>query len=598
VPASPGSENAADTVFTNGFVYTADSQHRVAQAIAVRDGEIIFVGSNSGARAFIGAKTTLVDLGSKMVLPGFTDAHCHADMGGIQDLYEISFTDANSPAIQDYLHQLADFVKARPDLPGYRGMGWVNGAAPGIGPLATDLDTIVRDKPVALRSQDGHSVWVNSKALEMAHLSKSTADPPNGKIERLPDGRPSGTLREAAVDLVGSVIPPYRLEQYEEAILHFQKKIAGPFGITQIFLPGLPANGIQMVAYENLAKSGNLTVRFRAAATLNPGETIAGQIQAAVAERARHTDPLFQVSSVKFFVDGVIEGHTGYLLNPYSDARRYNGNPNYHGMPMWSPENLNAASVAASRAGFLLHYHAIGDAAVRMALNAIEAAENAAGRNNMRPAITHLQLVDSADLLRFKALGVVAVTQPYWFVIDRDYFWNIQVPYLGKWRADREYPMRSFFKQGGLVASSSDYPVTMPPNPLVGIETGILRWYQGASNGSEILWPSEQCTLTEMIDSFTINGAKSLFLEKTSGSIEVGKSADFIILSRNLSRIPTKLIGNSQETRVLATYFQGKKVFDGGDIKTEVRQSPSVQSRARKQAGAVSFAVLGKAPAP
>jgi predicted amidohydrolase YtcJ len=228
----------ADTVFTNGFVYTEDSHHSVVQAVAVRDGEIIFVGSNTGAKAFVGPKTVLVNLGLKMMLPGFTDAHCHADAGGIQDLYEISFTTANNPAIQDYLHQLADFVKARPDLTGYRGMGWLNGSAPGIGPLATDLDKIVRDKPVVLRSQDGHSVWVNSKALQLAHIAKGTPDPPGGKIERLSDGSPSGTLREAAMDPIGSIIPSYTLEQYEAAILHFQKEIAGPFGITQVFVPG------------------------------------------------------------------------------------------------------------------------------------------------------------------------------------------------------------------------------------------------------------------------------------------------------------------------------------------------------------------------
>jgi len=555
-------EKPADTVFTHGFIYTVDGRHSVAQAVAVRDGVIVFVGSNAGARAFLGPKTNLVDLGDKLMLPGFTDAHCHADTGGIQDLYEISFADAGKTTIKDYLRQVADFVRAAPGLPGYRGMGWVNGAAPGIGPLATDLDAVVRDKAVILRSQDGHSAWVNSKALELAGIVKGTPDPPDGKIERLPDGKPSGTLREGAIGLTGRVIPSYAIEQYEAAILHFQKKIAGPFGITQVFIPGLPVNGIQMAAYENLAKSGKLTLRIRAAATLNPGESIADQIQAAVAERAKHSHSLFQVNAVKFFVDGVIEGHTGYLLKPYTDARKYNGNSDYRGMPMWSPEALDAAAIAAFRAGFVLHYHAIGDAAVRMALDAIMAGEKAVGRKDMRPAITHLQLVDPADLPRFETLAVVAVTQPYWFVIDKDYFWNIQVPYLGMRRADDEYPMRSFFSEGALVASSSDYPVTLPPNPLAGIETGVLRWYQGVSSGSETLWPSEHCTVGQMIDSFTINGSKSLFLEKVSGSIEVGKSADLIVLNRNIFKIPLKLIGDPKQTRVVATYFQGRKVFN------------------------------------
>jgi predicted amidohydrolase YtcJ len=562
LPLGAGSERQADTVFTNGFIYTADSRHSTAQAVAVLDGKIIFVGSNAAVKAFIGPKTVHVDLDSKMMLPGFTDAHSHADSGGIQDLYEISFADVTNATMKDYLHQVTQFINAAPGLPGYRGMGWVNGVAPGIGPLATDLDRVVRNKPIVLRSQDGHSVWVNSKALELARINRDTPNPSNGKIERLPDGRPSGTLREGAISFVDGVIPPYSIEHYEEAILHFQEKIAGPFGLTQVFIPGLEANGIQIAAYERLARSGKLTMRIRAAINLNPDNFIANQVRAAVAERSKHANLLFQVNAVKFFVDGVIEGHTGYLLKPYTDAQQYNGNPNYRGMPMWSPDSLDAASIAASKAGFLLHYHAIGDAAVRMALHAISAAEKALGRSDLRPGITHLQLVDPLDLARFKSLGVVAVTQPYWFVSDKYYFWNIQVPYLGRRRADREYPMQSFFRNGVLVASSSDYPVTLPPNPLAGIETGVLRWYQGASNGSEVLWPSERCTVKQMIDSFTINGAKSMLLEKISGSIEPGKSADLIILNKNILRIPGQLIGDPGQTRVLATYFQGRKVFD------------------------------------
>ena len=558
----PVAETPADMVFTNGFIYTLDSRHSVAEAIAVRGETIVFVGSNSAVRSFIGPKTIRVDLKSRMLMPSFTDAHTHIDTGGIQDLYEISFTDLANATLKDYLRQINAFVKASPGLRGYTGMGWVNGVAPGIGPLAADLDRIVPDKPVVLRSQDGHSAWANSKTLELAHLSKSTANPPNGKIERLPDGRPSGTLREAAMGLVDKVIPPYTQQQYEAALLHYQKTVAGPLGITQVFVPGLPANSPQLAAYENLAKAGKLTMRIRAAVVLNPDQPAAPQIQAAIAERAKHNDPLFRITAIKFFVDGVIEGHTGYLLKPYADADRYNGNAHYRGMPMWSQDALNAASAAASNAGFGLHYHAIGDAAVRMALDAITIAQKTDGKQGFRPAVTHLQLVDPTDLLRFRTLGVVAVTQPYWFVIDKYYFWNIQVPYLGRQRADLEYPMQSFIKDGALVASSSDYPVTMPPNPLAGIETGVLRWYQEGSNGNEVLWPAERCTLEEMLDTFTINGAKSLLLENISGSIETGKSADFIVLNRNILEIPTKLVGDSKQTYVLFTYFRGRKIFE------------------------------------
>jgi predicted amidohydrolase YtcJ len=199
-----------------------------------------------------------------------------------------------------------------------------------------------------------------------------------------------------------------------------------------------------------------------------------------------------------------------------------------------------------------------------MALDAIASARKSPSSPLLPPAITHLQLVDPSDLPRFKALGAVAVVQPYWFVIDKYYFWNIQVPYLGKPRADIEYPMRSFMNEGVLVTSSSDYPVTVPPNPLAGIETGMLRWYQDGSDGNEVLWPKERCTLEQMINTFTIDGAKSLSLEKISGSIEAGKSADFIILNRNILKIPAQQIGDLKLTNVQSTYFRGRKIYERG----------------------------------
>jgi predicted amidohydrolase YtcJ len=550
----------ADTLFTHGYIYTVDRHHSVAQAVAVRDGKIVFVGSNAKGKAFRGSRTKVVNLGGKMVLPSFTDAHMHATGGALQELYAISFTNFYDPTIQEYLDIIAAFAKSHPDMVGYSGSGWLNGTAPGIGPLATDLDKVVSDKPVVLNSQDGHSVWVNSKALQMAGITKDTPDPANGKIERLPDGTPSGTLRESAESLVADVIPDYSLAEYEAAILHFQKDTAAPLGLTQAFLAVMRPKSTECAAYEDLAKRGKLTMRVRGALYIVPGAAVAPQIKAAVAERAKHKTPDFQTKSVKFLVDGVIEGHTGYLLKPYADAKAYNGDASYRGMSMWTQKALSAASAAAAKAGFRLHYHAIGDAAVRMALNAIQAAEKATGKKDMRPAITHLQLVSAKDMKRFKTLRVVAVPQPYWAVSD-EYYHDIQLPYLGKWRADHEYPMESFFKEGVLVASGSDYPVTVPDDTLAGIETGVLRWYQGISYGNEVLWPEECCSIRQMIDSFTINGSKSLFTEKISGSIAVGKSADMVVLSKNIFRISPKSIGDSTVSHVLATYFHGLRTY-------------------------------------
>lgn len=548
----------ADTVFLNGYVHTVDKRMPLAHAVAVRGGKIACVGSNGAARAFIGEKTKVVDLNGRMMLPGFTDAHAHANET-IQRLLEVQLYGAKS--VDECLAFVDSFVQDHPDMAGYRGVGWDNTIAPGIGPLARDLDAVVADKPVVLMSADHHSVWVNIAALRAAGITKDTPDPPNGKIERFDDGAPSGTLREDAMDLVSDVIPPYARAQYEEALLAYQRDVANPFGITQVLDPYLVLGSPIIDAYERLARTGKLTVRFRGAIHLSPDKPVAAQIKAAAAERAKHRGPLFRMPLVKMLEDGVVEGHTAYLLKPYADAAEYSGDPHYRGTPIWPRKKLRAASIAATRAGFQLHYHAIGDAAVHECLDAIEAAEKASGKRSIRPAITHLQLVDRRDVERFRPLGVIAVPQPFWAVSD-DYYWNLQLPYLGKYRADREYPIRSFVDRGVTVASASDFPVTVPPDPLVGIETGVLRWYQGLSHGSEVLWPRERCTVQQMIKSYTLGGAKSLRLGRVSGSITAGKSADLVVLSRNILELPPQFIGHPAVSHVDITYFRGQKVYD------------------------------------
>jgi hypothetical protein len=206
---------------------------------------------------------------------------------------------------------------------------------------------------------------------------------------------------------------------------------------------------------------------------------------------------------------------------------------------------------------FQIHVHAIGDAATAMILDAFAYAARMNGRRDARNLVTHLQLVVPKDILRFKELGVVAVPQPYWFMKD-DYYYTIQVPYLGQKRADAEYPMASFFRTGVTVASGSDYAVTIPCNPLVAIQTGITRSVPGVSDPKEVLWPEERVTLDQMIASFTINGAQANFLEGVTGSIEVGKMADLVVLDKNLFQIPA---GEISSAKVVLTLFEGKEVF-------------------------------------
>ena len=219
-------------------------------------------------------------------------------------------------------------------------------------------------------------------------------------------------------------------------------------------------------AYEELAQAGEMTVRIRGSLELMPNQgDVAPQVAAAVAEKAKHKTTFFKTNAVKFFADGVIEGHTGLLLQPYTDALAFKGDANFRGVPIWQPTDFNAAVMKADKAGMQIHVHAIGDGAVSESLDAIAYAEAVNGHRNHRPMITHLQLVDENDYARFKNLGVTALPQPYWFLMD-DYYHNIQVPFLGQTRADMEYPMKSFFDAGAHVASGSDFPVTPNPDAL------------------------------------------------------------------------------------------------------------------------------------
>jgi predicted amidohydrolase YtcJ len=344
--------------------------------------------------------------------------------------------------------------------------------------------------------------------------------------------------------------------------------IAKPYGITLVFDPLLYVGGVGAQAYEELAQEGLLTMRVRGALEMLPEDDVETTVAAFAAERAQHTTPYFQTPAVKFFADGVVEGHTAYLEEPYADALEYAGDADYRGEPIWPLDDLAAAFTAVDAAGFQIHVHSIGDAATTDTLDGLAAAQAANGSCDWRPGITHLQLVDPADIGRMADLGVVAVPQPYWFLKD-DYYTYLQLPYLGLPRADEEYPMKSFFDAGVHVASASDFPVTWPPDPLDAIQTGVMRWHPdwvwespAPPSLEGVLWPEERVTVEQMIRSFTIEGAYSNFLECDTGSIEVGKSADLIVLNRDITKCDPEQIGTT--TQVLMTMFEGERVYGIG----------------------------------
>ena len=547
-----GTGPKADWVLRNGAIYTLDSKERRAQSLAVGGGTILYVGDDAGVEAFVGPESRVIELGGKMVLPGFIDSHSHPS-GALIQAVAVSLYDLRS--LEQYLEAVRRFAEENPDKQAVRGSGWSNALFPVTGPMKEDLDAVVSDRPVQLGSGDGHSSWVNSKALELAGITRDTPDPEGGVIERDPStGEATGTLRESATGLVAAVLPPFTMEERMAGLLAFQE-MAAKDGVTtaRVAAIGLSAAGdldpSEVVAYERLESEGKLRVRFRGSLLLPPDAPVE-RIRELVAERERQKEGLFEIDAVKIFVDGVVEGETAYLLEPYLHR------PDYRGELLWNPDHLKEMVAAADREGFIVHIHAIGDAATGLALDAFQFAREKNGPRDARHQVTHLQLVTPSDVKRFASLAIIAVPQPFWF--SKGGFYDaIEAPYLGEERASREYPMKSFFDAGVTVASASDFPVTIPFSPVVGMKMGITRSFDPA-NPEMVLGPEERVSLDQMIASFTRNGAFAARLEDRLGSLEVGKVGDVVVLDRNLFEVPTDQVG---EAKVLLTLFEGREIY-------------------------------------
>jgi predicted amidohydrolase YtcJ len=540
----------ANLVFKNGAVYTVDKKCSWAQAIAIAGDKIVYVGPDTGVESYVESDTVIIDLDGKMILPGFVDAHAHPshamDFVSNINLYSLE-------SLEAYQVEIEKFVEKHPGRSFYRGGGWADTIFSNLGPSKEILDGIIPDRPIGLISYDGHSMWVNSVTLERAGITKTTPDPEGGRIERDPEtGEPRGVLREVAIKLIKKVILDYSLEEIKNGLLAYQD-LAISAGITMSHDAMLDTRSI--AAFNALAEEGRLKMRFRGSITLDPDKEIEPQIEMVLEERAKNRHPYFQTNAAKIFVDGVLEGGTAYLFEPYAHK------PDFRGEPIWNAELLNYSAAALDKAKLQIHVHVIGDAAAHITLDALEQAQVLNGKRDSRHLVTHLQLVLPEDIHRFKQLGVVGLPQPFWFKID-EYYTELALPYLGEERAEFQYPMKSFIDEGVVMASSSDFPVTIPFDPCIAIQTGMTR-SSVEKESKEILWPEERVRLDDMIQSYTYNGAYANFLENETGSIETGKQADLIVLDQNLFEIPTNDIA---KTKVLMTMVDGKEVFKASEF--------------------------------
>ncbi len=550
VGVASGADLPADMVLLHGQIHTEDPSRTVVQALALRGNRIVAAGTDQALSALIGPRTRTIDLGGKLVLPGIIDAHTHPAESA-QDLGKCSLADQMlAPA--EIKAKVAPCLKDRPaDRTRWFEVIQVNSS--GLTLTLADLDAMLADRPMLLEDTSGHTVWANSAALAAAHIGAATRDPAGGRIERDATGNPTGTLRDTAAEIVLGAKPAASLEMEASQL---EKALDGmrATGITSV--QDADADAHDMRIYKRLYDTHRLNMRVRASFGLKrahrPADALIGE---AIKFRAAWAvDPEFlRADAVKIFADGVIEypAQTAALLEPYLDAA---GRPTHNrGPTYYAQDHLDRIVSAADAAGFTVHIHAIGDRAVRSALDAFADARRRNGVRDNRDQIAHLELIDPKDFARFKQLGVIANFQLLW--AERDpYIASATVPYLGPERSRYLYPARSLKEAGALIAGGSDWGVSSY-NPFEAMEHAVTR---SEARGREPLLPEQSISLQDAVDAYTINAAFALKQERTTGSLEPGKRADFIVLDRDIFAIdPFEL----HDTRVLATYLDGREVY-------------------------------------
>lgn len=543
---------SADTVFTNGYVYTVDADRRVAEAVAVRGGLIEFVGSNEDVRAYIAADTEVIDLDGQMLLPGFHDSHTHILIGDAADeecdLMNLESVAAVEARLRECT-QLAGLGEERWIV----GSGWAAYLWPRSEPDKAILDELFPRRPVVLGSSFGHTLWVNSRAMEIAGIHAETHVGDDGVIVRDPEtGEATGALHDAATLLFQDLVPEFS-DEYEQRRILTTIKMAHRLGVTAVIEPGMDEELLQPLLGLNDAGKFDL----RAKVSLSPINWQPGAIDDGVyeflAQREKWQRPNIDVDSVKIYLDGVIESGTGALLEPYED-RSLGLGPRYY-----TQEKLDEYVSRFDAMGLQVHVHAIGDAAVRMALDAFEIAREANGVTDNRHHMTHLQLIADEDLPRFGELDVGASFQTLWAYPDPAAI-ELDIPMIGRDRTWQMYPLASVQNAGGRINGASDYYVTSM-NPLLAIEVGITR-QDPYTNAGPVLNENERVDLATMIDAYTINGAYTMKLDDKQGSIEVGKRADLIVLNRNLFELDPYEISDAYVTM---TIFDGRTVYQQSD---------------------------------
>ncbi|MFF1510404.1 amidohydrolase [Streptomyces sp. NPDC058326] len=538
----------ADLVFTRGPVLTMDAARTRASSLAVTGERITAVGHDE-VRELIGPRTEVVDLTGKLLLPGFQDAHIHAVGGGSElaacDLSQVVDAEA-------CLERIRSFAEAHPDREWITGGGWSMESFAGGLPTRHLLDSVVPDRPVLLANRDHHGAWANSRALELAGITAGTPDPADGRIEREANGAPSGMLQEGATGLVSRLVPPSTPEDRIAGLLRAQKLLhsLGITGWQDALLGSFNGMPDPSDAYLAAAEDGSLTARVTGALWWDR-ERGGDQIPELVGRRDELSFGRFRAGSVKIMQDGIAENFTAAMTTPYLDGCGCaTGNT---GLSFVDPEALRGHVTELDALGFQVHFHALGDRAVREALDAVEAAIAVNGRRGNRHHLAHLQVVHPTDLPRFAELGAIANIQPLWAAHEPQMD-ELTIPFLGPERAAWQYPFGSLLRAGATLAAGSDWPVSSP-NPLEGIHVAVNRREPG-SEDERVFLPDQRIDLLTALAAYTA-GAAHVNGHDDAGSLRPGHLADLVVLDRDILAGPPEGIA---EAVVERTYVGGALV--------------------------------------
>jgi predicted amidohydrolase YtcJ len=531
--AGPG---PADRVFVGGKVWTGDPAHPEAEALAVRGAAILAVGTDAEVRALAGPGTEVVDLRGRRVVPGFVDAHLHL-LGGGFALGELRLDDDFT--FDAVAARVRQWAAAHPRKAWVTGEGWAYAAFPRGLPTRAQLDALVPDRPALLGSYDGHTAWANSEALRLAGITRETEDPPGGTIVRDEAGEPTGALKESATSLVERLVPKPTPSETSTAWTRAIVQAAA-WGLT-----GAQQAGIDEDQLPALAAALEQEPRLRVYAALRMVKDPSPEVLARQdALRRRYSGGLLRVTSIKGFVDGVVEAHTAAMFEPYPGGGT--------GLPELTQEELDRTVAAYDAAGWQVLLHAIGDRGIDMALTAFERAARANGTSGRRHRVEHVEVPRPADLPRFRAAGVIASTQAM-FPYPNENHLDVYVPALGPERASRALAFKAIDDAGAVQAFGSDWPV-FTAEALRGIACAVTRTtVEGTPAGG---WePAQRLSVEAALRHFTRDSAFAVQADARTGVLAPGLAADLVVLSQDVLHVPP---GRIHETKVLLTVLDGR----------------------------------------